>query len=239
MSLNASKIKGSTKFKPTEALEPGTFPSRLVQVIGLGLQKQDAYMGEPKPPRHKVWVTYELADEFMLDEDGKELEDKPRWVSEDFALFSLDSDLATSTKRYLAIDPAGAHGGDWAQLLGAPCSVTLVKNVGKGKNAGRFFNNVASVQTMRAKDVDKLPPLKNEGKVFDPSAPDMEVFASLPEFLQDRIKENLEYEGSKLQKLVEGQGKSSEGESAQTPENEPQTPPQDVSEASTDDEADW
>ena len=38
--------------------------------------------------------------------------------------------------------------------------------------------------------------------------PDLEVFNSLPEWLRDKIKENLNYEGSALQKLVGGSAKS-------------------------------
>ena len=58
---------------------------------------------------------------------------------------------------------------------------------------------------MRPKDAAKAEPLKKgEAKVFVLDDPDMEVFNSLPDWLQDKIKSNLEYAGSELQEALEG-----------------------------------
>lgn len=241
MSLNARKYKQESKFKTPDALDPGTYPARVVQIISLGLQKQHPYLGEPKDPKDELYVTYELLDEFLLDEDDKEMEDKPRWISENFTMNSLDSDLAKSTKRYTAIDPDFKEDGNWATLTGYPCLVTIVQNKGKGKNADRVFNNISSVQTMRGKDASKAEELKNPPKVFDIDEPDMEVFLALPQFLQDRITGNLNFGGSVLEKLLEAHQGSSGGGSTQESEKDSQTPSQDVSDATDDenDEEDW
>lgn len=208
MSLNARKIPsngGNNKMK-APVLEPGTYPARLVQIISLGLQKQEPYKGEEKPPRPEIYTTYELADEFMEDENGEILEDKPRWISETLPMYSLDADLAKSTKRYMAIDPDLKYDGDWAQLSGAPASVVVGKKA--RKKDGQEYNVILGVTTMRAKEAAKLPDLVNKPKVFDIDAPDMELFFSLPQWLQDKIKDNLEYGGSDLERLVEaGPGK--------------------------------
>jgi len=58
--------------------------------------------------------------------------------------------------------------------------------------------------TMRPKDAAKAEPLKKEPKVFVLDEPDLEVFNSLPDWLQDKLKSNLEYQGSKLQALLSG-----------------------------------
>lgn len=79
--------------------------------------------GEEKAPKYELYVTYELSDEFLHDEDGEDILDKPRWLSESFSLHNLDADMAKSTKRYLALDPNMEHDGDWAQIAGTP--VTL------------------------------------------------------------------------------------------------------------------
>ena len=47
--------------------------------------------------------------------------------------------------------------------------------------------------------------LKNEPKVFVLDAPDIDTFRSFPEWIQERIKANLDFEGSKLQAALEGQ----------------------------------
>lgn len=182
-----------------DPLDAGTYPARLVQVIDLGVQEQDDYQGKPKPPVQMLKTTYEFVDEFMKDEDGNELTDKPRWLSEDFAFYSLESDMAKSTKRYFALDPDGEAEGDWAQLLGRPVMITIVQNPGKGKNAGKVFEKITGTSTMRKKEADKLPPLKNEGKIFSLDDVDtVDIFMTLPEWIQKKIKESLEFEGSPM-----------------------------------------
>jgi hypothetical protein len=200
MALNANEYKQESKFERPDPLEAGTYPARLVQVISLGKQPQRPYKGEEKPPKDEIRVTYELVDEFLKDEDGKDIEDKPRWVAENFTMNSLDSDLAKSTKRYFAIDPKKNFKGDWAKLVGQPCMVTLICNEGSDK---KVYNNVASVQSMRSKEAENLPPLKNDPKVFDIDDPDLEVFLSLPAFVQKMVTEdNLEFGGSKLERML-------------------------------------
>jgi len=105
MSLNAKSIKTTGgKGSSQKAIEAGTYPARVVQVIDLGLQAQKPYQGKEKPPAHKLMVTYELVDEFCKDEGGNEQKDKPRWLSEEFNLFSLSQENAKSSIRYVAID---------------------------------------------------------------------------------------------------------------------------------------
>lgn len=202
MGLNASKVQGGNNVKRVEqpAMEAGTYPARLVQVIDFGLQPQRAFKGEAKPPAHEISTTYEFVDCFMVDEDGKELEDKPRWVSESFPLRNLLAELATSTKRMKALDPDNVFEGDWPKALGSPVNVTVVINESKGK----VYTNIASTSTMRARDAQKCPELKNPTKFFDLTEPDLEVFNSLPEWIREKIKGNLNYAGSKLQKLLDG-----------------------------------
>lgn len=235
MTLNSSKIKGkagNSKFAPAEPLEPGTYPSRLVQVIDLGVQEQRPYKGEAKDPVHMIYTTYELADEFMKDEEGNDVADKPRWMSEDFPLYGLDADLAKSTKRYLALDPLKKFGGDWSLLPNSPAMLTLIQKPSKDKT--KVFNNITGVSSMRDKDAARLPELKNPPKVFSLDEPDMEIFKSLPEWLQDRIKGNLDYDGSELQNLVEGQGEASKEKPVGDTKKEPK-----ASVEPSEDEVEW
>lgn len=195
MTLNANKVRNTGKKAPI--LEPANYPGRLVQVIDLGLQPQHPWQGEEKPPAYDLWITYELGTEFLKDEDGNDDPEKPRWVSERFSLYSLQSDRAKSTKRYHALDPNEIHGGDWAELLGEPCLIALVTS-----KCGRYNNVGATSVPIKGMAV---PELVNPTKAFDLSDPDMEVFESLPDFLKEIIKGNLEYQGSQLQSLLEGQ----------------------------------
>lgn len=198
MALIANKAGNNGNRVEQSPIEPGVYPGRLVQIIDLGLQAQRPFQGKEKPPAQEIMLTYELVDCFMLDEKGKELEDKPRWVSETLPLFGLFADRAKSTQRYKAMDPNEVHGGDFSQLIGTPINVTIVNNV----VADKTYTNVANLGPMRPKDAEKCPQLKNEPKVFDVDNPDMEVFKSLPQWIQDKIKKNLNYSGSKLEKLA-------------------------------------
>ena len=205
MGLNANKIKSNnTNRVKQEPLDPGTYPARLVQVLDLGVQPQKPFKGEEKKPAHEIMLTYEFLDEFCVDEKGEVDEDKPRWLSETMPFRSLMADMAKSTKRYRALDPNEDHEGDFTQLTTTACNVTVVNN----ESGGTVYNNVGNVSAMRPKDAQKAPELKNPCKVFVLDEPDMEIFLSLPQWLQDKIKGNLEFEGSSLQKALEAPQKA-------------------------------
>ena len=188
MSLNASKIKApkATNRVPQDAIAIGNYMARVVQIIDTGIQYKDvwdpattSYKADKTKPLQHIYTTYELLTEFMKDEQGNDREDSPRWISEEWPLYSLDNDLATTTKRYNGIDPQSIHEGDWTMLGGAPCQVAVVhKKSGKAKIGG-----VASA----IKGIP-YPDLKNDPKVYTIDMGENEVFQSLPEFLQERIK---------------------------------------------------
>lgn len=204
MALNAAKIKGNNPDRvEQDVIEAGVYPARIVQVIDLGLQAQRAFQGKDKPPANEIMITYELVDVFMKDKEGNELEDKPRWISETLPLYNINQDKANSTKRYLAVDPNNVNNGDFSKIVDAPVNVTLVHNP-NAKEPAKPYVNVAGIAAMRPKDVAKCPELKNPPKVFDLDNPDMEIFGSLPEWVQEKIKNNLNFNGSKLQAALGG-----------------------------------
>ena len=199
MPLNLKKAPKGTGGGNTPPLEEGTYPARVVQIVDLGLQNQRPWQGQEKAPAYEMSITYELLDEFMLDEDGKELEDKPRWLSEIIPVHNLSADKAKSTKRYMALDAGCEYDGDFTKLINTPCMVTIVNNQGKGANTGKVFNNVASIAPMRSKDAAKAAELVNEPKLFVLDEPDLDVYEKLPDFMKEKLTGNLEYEGSALQ----------------------------------------
>ncbi len=232
--LNAKKATGGgakKNFVEQPVLEAGTYPARLVSVIDLGLQQQRPYKGEEKKPAHMIQITMELVDEFLVDEEGNDLEDKPRWLSEEFPLYNLTAARAKSTQRYYALDPDEVHEGDWTALLGAPANVLLITNTVKsGPNQGKERNYIKDLSAMRPKDSRKTPDLVNEAKFFSLDEPDLEVFLSLPDFLQEKIKGNLEYNGSVLQGLLEvdkEEPKAKPQPKKEKPVEEPEEPSED------------
>lgn len=231
MAFVAPKGENNKKLNaPT--LEPGTYPARLVSIFTLGLQPQRPYKGEEKPPKVELSTTYELSDEFMLDENGEVDEEKPRWITETFPFLPLEADRATSTQRYLALDPNKACEGDWLKLLGEAVNVTITIAKGSGKHEGKTFENISGTSVIRAKEAAKLPELKNEPRVFDFYEPDVTVFLSLPEWLQEKIKGALDFPGSALEKLLsEHKNAPVEGKNKEEPkEKQPKNPDNDEDE---------
>lgn len=218
MALKAPK-GNENKFTPQDNLEPGTYKARLVQLIDLGLQPQRPYQGQEKKPAYEIMLTYELVDEFMKDENGNDIEDKPRWISENFALHALTNDKAKSTKRYEAFDKEHEFEGDFTKCVGMPVMVTIVNN----KVGDKIYDNVANLAAMRAKDAAACNPLVNGAVVFDLSDPALDVFNRLPQWLQDKIKGNLEYAGSPLSKKLGGAAPAPQ--KAKAPPQEPQDEP--------------
>lgn len=196
MSLNASQIpsNGGGKRVPQEELAIGNYMARLVQVIDTGVRYKEEWdpatnsykPNTEKPPVQHIYTTYELLTEYMKDEEGNDVEDRPRWISEEFVLYNLGSDLATSTKRYNGIDPQHVKGGDWQAIAGDACQVALVHR----KNGKSKIGGVASA----IKGVP-YPQLKNEVKVYTIDQGANETFGSLPEFLQEKIKSATNWTG--------------------------------------------
>jgi hypothetical protein len=240
MALNAKKVKSTSGGKSHPPLDAGTYPARVVQVIGLGMQKQKPFKGQEKPDAYEIMLTYEFVDEFLLDEDGNEDKEKPRWYSETFPLFNLKNDKARSTKRYYALDPEEKCEGDFSQLVGTPCMVTLSHNPRPG-DPNNPYVNVSNVSTMRPKEAAKAPELVNPSKVFDPDEPDVEILKSLPEWLQEKICSNVNFEGSALEKaLASYGGGKAEPEKEKKKKEKPALEPEEVEEAGDlDDEIPW
>lgn len=195
MSLNSNDLPagGGGNINP---MEPGTYPARTVCMIDLGMQARPPFQGKDKPPVNMIAMTYEFVDEFLKDEDGEDIVDKPRWLTEMMPVYQLTAEKAKSTARYRALDPATVHKGDFGKLVDTPCMVTVVHN--PNKVTGGVYENIGGVTAMREKDAKKCAELVNEVRVFDLDEPTVEGFEALPPFIQKKIKGGLEYEGSKL-----------------------------------------
>lgn len=202
MALKDSNLPKGKGVGQQDPIEPNTYPARLVQVIDLGLQPRTKWQSDEIIYTNDIWLTFELVTEFCKDDDGNDMEDKPRWVSDRKPWYGLRSENATTTKWYKTLDPTNEFGGDWGALIGAPCLITVVNNPGKGKNAGKIFDNVAAVNPpMKG---FPIPELINESKTLDLDEPDMEVFEGLPEFLQKIIKEGKDFNLTTLGGMLGG-----------------------------------
>ncbi len=199
MGLNATKqAMPEQKGIKQDQLEAGNYAGRLVQIVDLGLQPGHKFKGVQQPPAHCVMFGYELGTEFMKDEDGKDMEDQPRWISEDFPFHNLEIDLAKSTKRIKALDPKLEKEGRLGDMLGLPCTITVVIDV--NKNTKKEYVNVGNVTPPMKGMV--TPELKNDPRLFELDEHDMEIWELLPNWIQKKVMGNLEFNGSALQKAL-------------------------------------
>lgn len=197
MALDIKKRKIPTGGGVKQDLIPiGMERARVVQILDLGLQARRAWNKQKKNPAYQVWITYELVDCFMKDEDGNDVEDKPRWISEQVNVFSLDQENATSTKRCKALDTTGELEGNLGLMGGLPCLIQIVH-----RKDGQYANIGSVSPPMKG----ETPELQNPVVLFDIDEPDMEIFEGLPEFLKEKMMNNLEFEGSPLQAAINGE----------------------------------
>jgi len=202
MSLNANESKNTGKGFKAPLLKVDGYLGRIVQVIDLGKQEQRAFEGKPKDPAYEIMLTYELGTEFMVDENGEVQKDKPRFLTENFALYPPTQDKAKSTKRYASFDPANEHKGNFAKMVNLPVMIGVGHKDGTGKRAGTKVEKILTVSLCPSMFADKVPQLINEALVFDFDNPDLAVFKKLAPWVQEKIMKGLTYPGSILAKAL-------------------------------------
>lgn len=212
MGLNASKVESKNTNKTfdyvsQEQIEAGSHAARLVQVVDVGVQPQNAFQGEEKPPVQQIRLTWQFEDEFMLDEEGNEVETMPKWETEQMPLYNIGAENAKSTKRWLALDPDKKYGGDFSKLLGAAAEITG-NPYKKGKKDSNGNDNwgfgIKSATRLTSKKLAKLDDMVNPEKklAFDLDEPDLEVFNKFPQWLQDIITSGLSFSDTPLYAML-------------------------------------
>lgn len=198
MSFNAAEQPSSGGIT-IEPMDTGTYPARIAGVSIVG-KHSSVYNGEVKEPKINLALTYEFLDEFLKDENGDEILDKPRFLTENMPFYNLSNTKAKSTERYLAVDPLSVYGGDWSKLITFPIMVSVVQNAGKGKNLGKIFNNVDSIAPMRPKEVSKASPLVNPFFLFDFYNPTKEEWEKLPGIVKSICRRAVDFQGTEMEK---------------------------------------
>lgn len=189
MALKAKEAKTGNRDVP----QAGNHLARLVGIVDLGHQPGYEYRGNQIPSAYKIEFTYELVN--SLTEEGM-----PHWVSEDVKSNDYDKNgkMSNMMARVRAIDPENDsnNGKNLLALLGKPCMVSVVLN-DNGYPVVRGQSAVAGVPMgMEVKE------LTNEVFSFDMDEPDMNVWATFPEFKQKKIKSALNYAETALLKEV-------------------------------------
>lgn len=207
MILNAKKVENEvvssgSSFRP--ALEPASYPVRIVGIASLGKADKTNQAGEHKGTIERIGIAYQCLEEFnwtgdSSPEDPVEDEKSPVVLHEHLWMYSLEVEAATSTKRYNAIDPKDTFDGDWIKALDLPLNASAIVDK-KG------YNKIAGVSRMNEKAEKKAEEGVLEPWVFDFYNPDPEVYAKLPYLWKEFvIPEAKGYDKELFEKLAKGE----------------------------------
>lgn len=174
------KIKDRAKPK-TPPVEPGVYIAICVGIIDLGEQYSEQF----KKFSNKLKIVFELVGE-TVEVDG---ETKPRQLSKEF---SFSASKKSGLRAFLQSWNAKTYSDDeFGELeifdqLGKPCQLTVVLNETKE------YSNIEGV--MGLPKGFSAPSTETEFIKWDMEAWDDEVFAKLPDWVQEQIKKSTQYQ---------------------------------------------
>lgn len=181
---------GGGNFKRVPA---GAYIGRCYSLIDLGTQLSSGQYGEKM--QHKIRIGWELFGEdedgnpLTIEVDGKEM---PMTISKSYTVSlhekaGLRKDLAAWRGKDFTDDEAKAF--DVSKLVGAYGMV----NVTTSETNGKTYSNVAGLTPLPGALRNAKPVPVHEPVVFDLDAPNMDVFATFHEKLQEAIKRSPEW----------------------------------------------
>ena len=185
-----AKDSGGGNFKRVPA---GVYIGRCYSLIDLGTQESSGQFGAKL--QYKIRIGWELFGEddtgapLTIEVDGKTL---PMTIAKSYTLSlheksALRKDLAAWRGKDFTEEEAKAF--DVSKLIGAYCMV----NVTTSETNGKTYSNVAGVTPMPSALKNAKPAGVHAPVMFNLDEPDMEVFATFHEKLQEAIKRSPEW----------------------------------------------
>lgn len=175
--------------KAFELVEPGNYMARCYSMIQLGTHVSE-YAGK-QTKRERVRITWELPTE--LKKEG-EYAGKPFAIGEEFTLSMSDmGNLRPMLEswRGKAFTEEEAQSFDITKVLEIPCLLNVIHKTNKdGKKTFAVIQSVSPLPKGMT-----CPPQVNETFIFTTEDFDGSELSKLPEFIQKRIMDSLEYKG--------------------------------------------
>ena len=172
---------------------PGAYIGRCYSLVDLGTQLTTGQYGEKL--QHKIRIGWELfgedeqGDPLTIDVDGKQM---PLTITKGYTVSlheksGLRRDLAAWRGKDFTDEEA--KGFDVSKLIGAYCMV----NCTVSETNGKTYTNVAGLTPLPGALKNAKPAPVHDNVMFDLDKPDMDVFATFHEKLQDAIKRSPEW----------------------------------------------
>lgn len=182
MAFNANdKPKSTNNFKQ-EVLEEGLYPARLARIIEVGDQ-EDKY-----GVKTKVVFAFTIPSE-TIEIDGKQMQK----MMMTFPLNQTSNPDATLMKYMKAFG-----GATWEEILNKPCMIEISHKTVKGEVRDNITNVVKPMNGV------EVPMPDCDTYIFDFENPSKDVWDKLSEYRQGQIKQAVNYQGSKVEAMVEG-----------------------------------
>lgn len=189
----------------------GVHIGRCYSLIDLGTQLSSGQYGEKM--QHKVRIGWELFGEdeqgqpLTIVTDGKEM---PLTISKSYTVSlhekaGLRKDLSAWRGRDFTEEEAKAF--DISKLVGAYCMV----NVTTSESNGKTYSNVAGLTPLPAALKNSKPAPVHTNLIFDLDDPDMKVFATFHEKLQEAIKKSPEWQATNGSRVTRETGSANSG----------------------------
>jgi len=172
-----------TKKAKAERIPEGTYMARISSIIDLGLQPQtDWQTGEPTDDKNRVLFTWELPTEIIKiqHEDGSD-EELPRLISKEYTLSTYER--ANLMQLIKALLPGCTN---LNEMLNLTCMVTI------GSTVNGNAKVTAVVPVPKGMPVDEL---SKPASYFDFEAPDEGMFLNQPDWIQEKLKTAVNYNG--------------------------------------------
>lgn len=183
MSLKAIRKKGGS----VPPLDGGTYPACCVGVVDLG-EQYEKYMGEKNGKYiSKVLLIFEVLGE-TVEVEG---EQKPRWLSAEYALSlsqkaNLYRDLVSWRGRDFTEEELAGY--DLSRLAGEKCILTvIVKETKDGGQYNRITGIAGAPRGIQIGDPE------SEILIYDIDERNEEVFDKLPEWVRKKIQKSTQF----------------------------------------------
>lgn len=171
-----------------EAIDAGSYPARIWQIIHLG-----TIAGFQGQLQNKVRIGFELPTEMKVFDEKKG--EQPRVISQDYTLSfnekaNLKKVIEACDPDALKLDDNGLmEEFDIEKLIGKDCLVTIAQKSGKEGKVYAFIDNVT-----RLPKGMKCDSAINPTQILSYDHWDQILFDKLPDFIKDKIKGSQEYE---------------------------------------------
>lgn len=174
------KIKDRAKPK-APPVEPGAYPAVCIGIIDLGEQYSEKF----KSYSNKVQIVWELPTE-TIEVDGKQ---EPRQLSKEF---TISASKKGNLRGFLSSWNSKSYSDeefmelDLFDQIGRACQVNVVLN-----ETGEYSNVESAIPLMKGYPAPQssTPPIR-----WDMDNWNDEVFQSLPEWVQEKIKKSTQYQ---------------------------------------------